>query len=410
MLTPEYLQDATDGAERIASQMHRNIMDKIISRMMARIGRGEDYLLTATDKWQIMVLQDAGELLEDIQKEISDKTKKQLPEIKVAFQDAGIEALKWDHAIYEAVGLNPPPLAQSPALIRILERDYAATEKMWRNFTRTTAEESQRIFINEMDNAYRNVVSGAVSYTEAVRDVLNKVTENGVKVTYPTQRKLSIEAATMMIVRTGIGQAAADISIKRMEEMEWDTILVSAHVGARTGDGGMNPTNHLWWQGRFYSRTGKDKRYPDFRETTGYGTGEGLCGWNCRHSFGTGDGINNPFDIDSIKKADNYKAESLQKRQRILERRIRNSKGDLQNIQTAIDSCRDEKLKFELQQMYDRKSAVLRRQNKQYRDYCKENDLKEYSERLRVAQWDRSQAVKSAKAAQRYLNAKGDVK
>lgn len=410
MLTPEYLQDATDGAERIASQMHRNIMDKIIARMMARIGRGEDYLLTATDKWQIMVLQDAGELLEDIQKEIADKTKKQLPEIKAAFQDAGIEALKWDHAVYEAVGLNPPPLMQSPALIRILERDYAATEKMWRNFTRTTAEESQRIFINEMDNAYRNVVSGAVSYTEAVRDVLNKVTENGVKVTYPTQRKLSIEAATMMIVRTEIGQAAADISIKRMEEMEWDTILVSAHLGARTGDGGMNPTNHLWWQGRFYSRTGKDKRYPDFRETTGYGTGEGLCGWNCRHSFGTGDGINNPFDIDSIKKADNYKAESLQKRQRTLERRIRNSKGDLQNIQTAIDSCRDEKLKFELQQMYDRKSAVLRRQNKQYRDYCKENDLKEYSERLRVAQWDRSQAVKSAKAAQRYLNAKGDVK
>lgn len=410
MLTPEYLQDATDGAERIASQMHRNIMDKIIARMMSRIGRGEDYLLTATDKWQIMVLQDAGELLSDIQKEIADKTKKQLPEIKAAFQDAGIEALKWDHAIYEAVGLNPPPLAQSPALIRILERDYAATEKMWRNFTRTTAEESQRIFINEMDNAYRNVVSGAVSYTEAVKDVLDKVTENGVKVTYPTQRKLSIEAATMMIVRTGIGQAAADISIKRMEEMEWDTILVSAHVGARTGDGGMNPTNHLWWQGRFYSRTGKDKRYPDFRETTGYGTGEGLCGWNCRHSFGTGDGINNPFDIDSIKKADNYKAESLQKRQRILERRIRNSKGDLQNIQTAIDSCRDEKLKFELQQMYDRKSAVLRRQNKQYRDYCKENALKEYSERLRVAQWDRSQAVKSAKAAQRYLNAKGDVK
>jgi hypothetical protein len=410
MLTPEYLQDATDGAEKIASQMHRNIMDKIIARMMSRIGRGEDYLLTATDKWQIMVLQDAGELLKDIQKEITDKTKKQLPEIKAAFQDAGIEALKWDHAIYEAVGLNPPPLAQSPALIRILERDYAATEKMWRNFTRTTAEESQRIFINEMDNAYRNVVSGAVSYTEAVKEVLDKVTENGVKVTYPTQRKLSIEAATMMIVRTGIGQAAADISIKRMEEMEWDTILVSAHLGARTGDGGMNPTNHLWWQGRFYSRTGKDKRYPDFRETTGYGTGEGLCGWNCRHSFGTGDGINNPFDIDSIKKADNYKAESLQKRQRTLERRIRNSKGDLQNIQTAIDSCRDEKLKFELHQMYDRKSAVLRRQNKQYRDYCKENDLKEYSERLRVAQWDRSQAVKSAKAAQRYLNAKGDEK
>ncbi len=25
--------------------------------------------------------------------------------------------------------------------------------------------------------------------------------------------------------------------------------------------------------------------YPDFFKSTGYGTGEGLCGWNCRHSF-----------------------------------------------------------------------------------------------------------------------------
>ena len=25
--------------------------------------------------------------------------------------------------------------------------------------------------------------------------------------------------------------------------------------------------------------------YPDFIESTGYGTGEGLGGWNCRHSF-----------------------------------------------------------------------------------------------------------------------------
>ena len=79
-------------------------------------------------------------------------------------------------------------------------------------------------------------------------------------------------------------------------------------------------------------------------------------------------------------------------------------------MQTDINASGDDKLKFELQHMYDRKSAVLRRQNKQYREFCKENDLKEYSERLRVAQWDRSQAVRSAKAAQRYLNAKVDTK
>ena len=77
MLTPEYLQRITEGAEEISSSLHRNIMDMIIERIMKRLGRGEDYLLTQTDRWQIQVLQESGELLEDIQKEIADKTKLQ---------------------------------------------------------------------------------------------------------------------------------------------------------------------------------------------------------------------------------------------------------------------------------------------------------------------------------------------
>lgn len=408
MLTPEYLYRITEGAEDIASQLHANIMQKIIERMMLRIGRGEDYLLTTTDRWQIEVLRDAGCLLEDIQKEISGKTKKQLKEIKEAMEDAGVQAVQWDDKIYRAAGLSPVPLLQSPALIRIMQRNYEATTGEWRNFTRTTASEAQRLFINQMDNAYNMVVSGAVSYTEAVRDVINNVSETGMKVSYPSGYKLSIESATMMIVRTGISQAAAEVTTARMEEMDWDIVLVSAHLGARTGDGGMNPGNHLWWQGQFYSRTGRTKEYPDFKTATGYGTGEGLCGWNCRHSFGPGDGINNPFSEKDIAYADNYKIEKLQQRQRTLERRIRDSKRKVQNLQTAVDNCKDEKLKFELQQKLDRKSYTLSQQNKAYKQYCKDNNLKEYAERLKVAKWDRQQAAKAAGAARRYQNAKGE--
>lgn len=408
MLTPEYLYRITEGAEEIASQLHANIMQKIIERMMIRIGRGEDYLLTATDKWQIEVLQEAGYLLEDIQKELSDKTKKQVKEIREAMEDAGVQALSWDDKIYQAAGLSPVPLLQSPTLMRIMQRNYEATAGEWRNFARTTANEAQRLFINHMDNAYNMVVSGAVSYTEAVRDIINDVSEVGMKVNYPSGYKMSIESATMMIVRTGISQAAAEVSLERMKEMDWDIVLVSAHLGARTGDGGMNPGNHLWWQGQFYSRTGRTKEYPDFKTATGYGTGEGLCGWNCRHSFGPGDGINNPFSEKDIAYADNYKIEKLQQRQRTLERRIRDSKRKVQNLQTAVDNCKDEKLKFELQQKLDRKSYTLSKQNKAYKQYCKDNNLKEYAERLKVAKWDRQQAAKAAGAARRYQNAKGD--
>lgn len=408
MLTPEYLYRITEGAEDIASQLHANIIQKIIERMMIRLGRGEDYLLTATDKWQIEVLQDAGYLLEDIQKEIADKTNKQVKEIREAMEDAGVQALQWDDKIYQAAGLSPVPLLQSPTLTRLMQRNYESTAGEWRNFTRTTANEAQRLFINQMDNAYNMVVSGDVSYTEAVRDVINDVSEVGMKVSYPSGYKLSIESATMMIVRTGISQAAAEVTTARMEEMDWDIVLVSAHLGARTGDGGMNPGNHLWWQGQFYSRTGRTKEYPDFKTATGYGTGEGLCGWNCRHSFGPGDGINNPFSEKDIAYADNYKIEKLQQRQRTLERRIRDSKRKVQNLQTAVDNCKDEKLKFELHQKLDRKSYTLSKQNKAYKQYCKENNLKEYAERLKVAKWDKKQAAKASGAAKRYQNAKGE--
>ena len=44
MLTPEYLQRITEGAEEISSSLHRTIMDMIIERIMKRLGRGEDYL------------------------------------------------------------------------------------------------------------------------------------------------------------------------------------------------------------------------------------------------------------------------------------------------------------------------------------------------------------------------------
>ena len=405
MLTPEYLYRITEGAEEISSELHKNIIDKIIARMMARIGRGEEYLLTATDKWQIEVLQEAGYLLEDIQKEIANKTKKQVQEIKEAMEEAGITALQWDDKIYQAAGLSPMPLLQSPELIRIMQRNYEVTAGEWKNFTRTTATEAQRFFINRMDNAYNMVISGAVSYTEAVRDVLKEVAETGLKVNYPSGYKMSIESAAMMILRTGISQATGDVAIERMKEMDWDIILVSSHLGARVGDGGQNPGNHSWWQGKFYSRTGKDKRFPSFSET-GYGTITGLCGVNCRHSFGSGDGKNNPFEQYDMEE--NRKVYEKQQKQRALERRVRDTKRKIQNMQTAINNCRDENLKFELQQEFDRKSYLLKKQNAAYKQYCDENNLKPYNERLQVAKWNREQAMKAAGAARRYQNAKGE--
>lgn len=404
MLSPDYLKRIAEGSEDIASSLHSYILNRIIEAIMIRLGRGEKYILTSSDRWRIQILQEAGYLLQDIMQEIARYTKLQREEVAAAMEEAGVKAMAYDKAVYEAAGITTEALEQSPALVRILQRDYEATMGEWSNMTRTTAEAAQSLFISECDNAYHKVISGAVSYTQAVREAVDTVAQNGVIVRYPTGHRDTIETATARAVRTGISQASGDISMQRMKEQEWDIILVSAHIGARTGDGGQNPGNHLWWQGQFYSRTGKDKRFPPF-SLTGYGTGEGLGGWNCRHSFGPGDGINNPYK--DIETADNVRIEKLEQRQRALERRIRKTKQAVMGLQTAVENCKDDALRLELQAGLERKSYLLQKQNAAYKDYCKQNDLRELQDRLMIAKWNRQSAAKARGAAKRYKTAKG---
>jgi TolA-binding protein len=125
-----------------------------------------------------------------------------------------------------------------------------------------------------------------------------------------------------------------------------------------------------------------------------------------RHSFGPYyEGKGNPYK--DIQTADNYKVEQLEKRQRMLERRIRKTKREVMGMQEAVDKCKDEPAKFEMQLELDRKSYLLQRQNKAYNEFCKTNDLRTQQERLQIARWNREQAAKARGAARRYQNAKG---
>lgn len=163
MLDPEYILRLSEGAEENASKLHETIILAVIGRITARIGHGDDYILTPTDKWQIEVLQEAGYLREDIAKEIAKATRLQYTEIREAFEAAGIKAIEYDNAIYEAAGLSPLPFAKSPYLIRLMQRNYEATLGEWENFTRTTADSAQQLFIQQCDKVYMMVATGAES-------------------------------------------------------------------------------------------------------------------------------------------------------------------------------------------------------------------------------------------------------
>lgn len=397
MLDPDYILKLSEQAEEVASQLHIDIIRRVIRRVMLRLQRKDDYLLTAIDKWQLETLQEAGFLREELVEEIAKATGRQVSEIKRAFEDAGVKTVAWDNAVYKAAGLSPDPLLNSPTLLALLDRGYRKTLQEWRNYTGTTATAAQQLFIQVCDQAYTQVATGSISYTQAVKEAVEKVARSGVVVHYPSGWRDTIETATLRAVRTGVAQACADMTEARMEELDWDTVLTSAHLGARYGDGGENFTNHYWWQGKFYSRSGKDPRFPPL-SVCGQGEVQGLCGPNCRHSIGPGDGVNNPFE--HFNSEENRKRYDLEEHQRELERRIRNTKRQVQGLKEAVDNA-DGATKPELERVYQKKARLLQKQNEDYNRFCAENDLKPLQDRLKIAGWGRKQAASATAAARK---------
>lgn len=385
MLTPSYLLHATEPAEEIAEQLHIDILNRIIERIMIRFSRGDDYVLTAVDKWQIETLQQAGVLLDEIQKEIASATGYMQSEIAEAMEDAGVKALEYDDTIYRNAGLNPEPLTQSPQLVRIMQRDFESTFGEWRNFTGTTANAAQQAFIDTCDKAYHQAITGMISPSQAVREAVGELILNGVEIRYPSGRKDTIETATTRAVRTGISQASAHIQLARMDEMGVDMVLVSSHLGARP--------EHAEWQGQVYSRD-------ELEERTGYGSVTGLCGANCRHNFSPYfEGMSNPFE--QYDSEENKKQYELEQRQRTLERRIRGTKREVMALDTARQAAQGS-FKELFEKDYQRKAALLQNQNAMYNELCESTGQKKRSDRIQIAKWDRKEAAKARAAAKQY--------
>lgn len=396
MLTPEELLVIIDSMQPIIDGLNVFIVQDIVDRIVARLERGEPLSLSGTDDWQIKVYQEAGGHLDKLKAELQKFLKASDAEIQAIFEEAAIRSVEVDTEVYKAAGVPVPENPMSERMIRILADTYKRTGGEVRNFSRSTAEASQRRFTELLDEAHIKVMTGVQSYSEAVSDVVDALCDKMPEVLYPSGHRDTLETAVTRAVRTGVAQACGSMSLQQMDDFGWDLIRVSAHLGARYGDGGENPGNHAWWQGKLFSKSGTDPKYPPFSET-GYGTGEGLCGWNCRHSFGPGDPNHNPYaDYD---KAENKKAFDLSQKQRRREAAIRRTKLKMIGLTAAIDGTTDIEQKGKLKEEYTKLAKKLARQNAEYSEFCKANGLRTMSDRTHVGGWTRGQTRRSIAAA-----------
>ena len=345
MLPPDYLDSLPDAVVELWQQVEDDILRDIARRIKAL---DELEPLTPTAAWQAWRYEQMQACHQDVAGLLAKYSGKSRDAIRKTLLDAGLETLASDDAVYRAAGLEPPPVERSEALNNLLNAGYRQTLGTWRNLTATTANTVTGEFERVLDRAWLQVSSGAFSYDVAIRRAVDGLAGRMNGVTYPSGHKDTLEVAVRRAVLTGTNQTCAKLQLARAEEIGCEFVEVSAHAGARP--------EHAVWQGNVYHVGGAAELdgvlYEDFETATGYGTGPGLCGWNCRHSFYPffpgaskrlyGDAALEKLAAKNVEyNGKKYTEYEITQMQRALERRVRKAKRRFLAEQAAgVDTTR----------------------------------------------------------------------
>lgn len=272
MLSPSYLERAPDALVELFSEVERDIL----ADMARRIAR-YDYFIPAAEH-QLRMLEEMGHSQDYVLSCLAKRTGKTEEELLSLLNAAAQTAVRADVGVYRRAGLDPPEIEDSERLRTVLAAGMQKTGQTFQNLTRSTAREAYEQLGQALDRAWMQVSSGAFDTNTAIRSAVKWLSAQGVQaVDYDSGRTNTLEAAVRRAVVTGLNQTTLKVQEELANEMDCDLVEVTAHSGARP--------DHAKWQGKIFSRSGTSKKYPDFRRKTGYGTGAGLGGWNCRHSF-----------------------------------------------------------------------------------------------------------------------------
>lgn len=360
MLNPNYLADVSQETIEIFSEVENEIMRDIVRRIL-ETGR-----ITDTAKWQLEKAKEVGLLRKDVKEYLASALNMSRKEVDKLFKDAAIKSLAVDDMIYKQAGLVPVSILKSDNMKAILLQGTRSTQKLLRNFTRTTAKTATMALYNSLDKAYLLTEVGAYDYNRAIRQCVNELASQGMsRIAYPTGHVDTAETAVRRAVVTSLNQTCAELTLYRAEDVGWDLVEVTSHVGAR-------PT-HARWQGKVYSISGKKKGYKKLSTETGYGTGDGLCGWNCRHSFFPYfEGISErAFTPTSTREEieENERVYQLTQKQRYYERKIRASKAECATLDQAVKSAKNETQEKMFKEDFAKASVKLKSREKKLTDY-----------------------------------------
>jgi hypothetical protein len=273
-----YVSRMSAGVEKKYRQLENDIMDDVVRRIR------KTKKITSSADWQLLRYRVLGNSSADIQRMID----RRIGEVTCdeLFEQVVREYYTRDRTMYlqSADADVIPAYEDNPQLQQLTEALIAQSDEQLFNISKSTGfmldyggargkvfTPLSDVYNGYIDQAITDVASGAFDYNTMLRKVVKQMTDSGLRtVAYVSGRSNRVDVAARRAVMTGLNQLAGRVADMNAQKLGTDLYEVSWHAGARP--------DHARWQGKVYTRA-------QLQHVCGLGTGAGLLGWNCRHTY-----------------------------------------------------------------------------------------------------------------------------
>lgn len=279
--SPALLDALPEELAELFRALEITLLDEICGRLVFADQLNE---VTAQD---IRTLRSHGIDLKSIEEAISKTAGISKQKLNSLLNDVVERNQKYYTEVIDLAHVTQPETLVDAATVDAIKRQ---THDTFRNLTASmgflvgnTMLKPARAYQWALDNAEMQIQSGAISYNQAIANVVRQLADSGIKVVdYESGHSDSIDVAARRAVMTGVNQICAKYTEQSAEYLETPYFEVSAHAGARDKPEPSPWSSHKNWQGKVYSIRAGDI-YPNIYEVCGLGAVDGLEGANCRH-------------------------------------------------------------------------------------------------------------------------------
>lgn len=275
-MTPEQKGSLPLQVEKLFYEMQARIFSDIVRRIKKT---GE---ITSTADYQINKLLILGNSTEIIEQEIKRLTRKTDPEMWELYDKvSNWEYVRYEDA-YQQINGNFTPLEENEQIRQWSQAVISQTNNEIQNITQSLGmtvdmgggkkafTPLSQYYQTYLDRACMDIVTGSFDYNTVLRRVVKELSASGLRtIDYASGYSNRAPVAARRAIMTGVSQLSAQINEMVARDLGTDTYEVTWHAGHR-------PSH--WWGGNIYTM---DK----LRSICRLGEGDGLCGWNCRHSY-----------------------------------------------------------------------------------------------------------------------------